>query len=113
MLFEFLQVEDVANYRCIHSQCEEIVVNYAQMQLQDVLGQDLSIDDEGGHRTMDASLVQLLLANKCSIDELLMNSMCGVRPLSMRLFSGGSTTSRGSVRYVNRCRGKRWGIFSA
>ena len=76
VLFAYLDTNHLLDCRCIGSECDEMVVRYAQGQLQDVLGQDLSqgclpgldgdmvcdnCSSDCSLRTVNASLVKLLL----------------------------------------------------
>ena len=103
VLFAYLDTNHLLDCRCIGSECDEMVVRYAQGQLQDVLGQDLTqgclpgLDGDMvcdicsldcSLRTVNACLVKLLLV--CG--EGLGQSATGVRSLSAKLIAGTTST---------------------
>ena len=95
VLFGFLEVKDVLNYRCLHSACDDVVMHYAEMQLQDVLCQNMPAEfDAAFPRTMDVCLVKLLRSRADDFGHLLASIAHSIRCItgSRNLFRGAQNT---------------------
>ena len=96
VIFGFMQIKDVLTYRQIHSKCDEIVACHAETQIQDAVGQDLSIaailgDSEARPiRFLDARLLKVLVLRGHDIVNVLSKSPGGVRSVSAKLIQGTS-----------------------
>ena len=104
VLFDFLPLTDLLNYRCIHSACHDMLSVYSKAQVQDVIGQDLSASLEAEYReveiqprTVDACLVQLLLGCGEGICQVLLASPGGVRSLSTSILRGTSKAKASAI----------------
>ena len=86
VLFSFLATEDIFSCRAVHSECDNVVVHYAQTQLQHVLGQDLTIETPCS--SVDHRLIVLLKTRGDSIKEILLDSAGVVRSFSAQVFRG-------------------------
>ena len=59
VLFAYLATADILRYRCVHSECDAVVIHFVETQLQDVLGQDYPGALSIGHK--DADVVPRIL----------------------------------------------------
>ena len=99
VLFAFLPMEDVLNYRSVHSECDEVVTHFTCALLQDVFGQDLSFENGTEHRMLDPKYLNLLTVRGDDIGQILAASSDGVRSVGRGLLcdSVGGVPSFGLI----------------
>ena len=96
-LFSFLPSEDILNLRCVAATCDSLVVTFAKVQVQDVLGQDLMKPSESSIRTLDPHLLQLLVIRGDDIGQVINAAGpqgSGARPLWRASPALGKTRKR-------------------
>ena len=99
VLFDFLDAKEILNYRSIHSTCDALVLHSARSQLQDVIGQDISLQSTDYSigsmtgmvpRTIEAVLVTLLVRCGEDLGRLLSTSEAGAHSIGRQLLRGKS-----------------------
>ena len=96
----YLKGDEILNYRAVHSACDDVVLGFAKVQLQDVIGQEMpstaldggptDTSGDGTLRSMDAVLVPLLVCCGEDVAEIITTAMAPPRSISDRLFHSDS-----------------------